>query len=228
MSNKNLKIFGVCGIVSALLYIAAWVVGDYLRPGYSTRKQAVSELIETGAPNKLLLDIMILGFHILVIPFAYGLHISIDQGKGKLAPILLSSAGGVGIVLTLFFPCDPGCNPVTFRGKMHILLAIPLGFLIMFSILAFSRRMKKDQNWSNFASYSRLTFFASFFLGVLSAAFAKSSLGGILERLLGLAYQQWYIVMGTALIGRGRGVRSPRFGRLDPGARHRGYQSVLG
>jgi hypothetical membrane protein len=206
MSNKNLKVFGVCGIVSALLYIAAWVVGDYLRPGYSTRKQAVSELIETGAPNKLLLDIMILGFHILVIPFAYGLHISIDQGKGKLAPILLSSAGGVGIVLTLFFPCDPGCDPVTFRGKMHIALAIPLGFLIMFSILAYSRRLEKDQNWLAFASYSRLTFLASFFSGVLSAAFAKSSLGGILERLVGLAYQQWYIVMGTALILREKAV----------------------
>jgi hypothetical membrane protein len=195
------KVFGICGIVSALLYISAWVIGGRLRPGYSARTQAVSELIEAGAPNKLLLDTMIMGFHVLVIPFAYGYHISINQGKGsKVAPALLASAGGLGIVLTLFFPCDPGCKPVTFRGKMHIGLAIPLGFLILFAILAFSQRMKTDEYWSSYSRYSLVTFISGLALGILSAAFAKSPIGGILERLLGIAYQQWYIVSGAAMI----------------------------
>lgn len=83
MTKKHLRFFGACGIVSALLYIAAWVLGSILRPGYSGRTQAVSELIEAGAPNKRLLDLMILGFHIMVIPFAYGLHIAMYKGKGS-------------------------------------------------------------------------------------------------------------------------------------------------
>ncbi len=205
MDKKRLQVFGVCGVFSALLYIAAWIVGGILRPGYSARKQAVSELIEAGAPNKRLLDTMILGFHILVIPFAYGLHIGVNSEKGsRLAPFFLGGAGGLGIVLTLFFPCDPGCNPVTWRGKMHIALAIPLGFLILFAILAFAKRMKIDERWSEYASYSLGSFASGLLLAILSAAFAKRSFGGILERLLGIAYQQWYIVMGIALIKQGQ------------------------
>jgi hypothetical protein len=203
MSKKNLRLFGACGIISALLYVAAWIVGAILRPGFSSKTQAVSELIEAGAPNKLLLDTMILGFHILVIPFAYGLHKGINDGKGsKVGPVLLASAGGVGIVLTLFFPCDPGCEPVTFRGIMHIVLSIPLGFLILFAILAFSRRLKGDEQWAGYDRYSLITFVAGLLAGIAAAVFAKSPIGGILERLVGVAYQQWYVVMGIGLIRR--------------------------
>ena len=45
-------------------------IGAALRPGYSVTGQAISELIERGAPNKALIDVLLLGFHGLVIPFA--------------------------------------------------------------------------------------------------------------------------------------------------------------
>jgi hypothetical membrane protein len=200
LNTKYNLFFGLAGIISALLYIAAWIIGDIMRPGYSMQTQAVSELIEAGAPNKLLLDIMIFGFHLLVIPFAYGLYRNIDNG-GKTGAALLAAAGLIGIVLTLFFPCDPGCVADTFRGTMHIVLAIPLGFLILFAILAFSRHFQNDEQWAGYSTYTLITFIVGLIMGVLSAAFAKSSVGGILERLVGIAYQQWYIVMGIALIG---------------------------
>lgn len=203
MTDKNLKLYGAAGITSALLYVAAWIVGPMLRPGFSSTTQAVSELIETGAPNKLLLDTMIFGFHLLVIPFAYGLHEGIDDDEGsKTGPLLLAAAGGLGLILTLFFPCDKGCVAQTFRGTMHIVLAIPLGFLILFAILAFSGRLRHAEGWNGYANYAVATFIIGLLLGILSAAFAKSPVGGVLERLIGIAYQQWYVVMGIALIRR--------------------------
>jgi hypothetical membrane protein len=204
LNRRNLKISGAAGIVSASLYIASWIIGAILRPGFSTQRQAVSELIEAGAPNKLLLDVMIFGFHLLVIPFAYGLHKGIDDEEdSKAGLLLLVSAGALGTILTLFFPCDPGCEPVTLRGTMHIVLAIPLGFLILFAILAFSRKLSRDKEWVGYGSYSLITFAGGLAAGILAAVFAKSSIGGILERLVGIAYQQWYVVMGLALIRRG-------------------------
>lgn len=203
MTKKELKFYGAAGVLSALLYIAAWIIGPILRPGFSSMTQAVSELIEAGAPNKLLLDGLIFGFHLLVIPFAYGLHQAIDGGKGsKIGPLLLVGAGVLGLVLTLFFPCDQGCVAETFRGTMHIALAIPLGFLILFALLAFSRRFKRAEGWGGYDTYSMATFLIGLVLGVLSAAFAKSPVGGLLERLVGLSYQQWYVVMGITLIRR--------------------------
>jgi len=204
MDRENPKVYGACGIVSAVLLTAAYVVGDLLRPGFSSMRQAISELIESGAPNKALLDGMLFGFHGLVIPFAYGLHRGIDGGKGsRLGPFLLAGAGVLGLVLTAFFPCDPGCEPVTLRGIMHIFISIPMGFMVLFSILAFSRRLKKTDDWAGYGRYSLITFSAGFLLGVLAVVFAKSSVGGLIERLISASYQQWYIVMGIALVRRG-------------------------
>jgi hypothetical protein len=81
-------------------------------------------------------------------------------------------------------------------------LAIPLGFLILFAILAFSRRLKDDEQWAGYDRYSLITFFVGLLAGIAAAVFAKSPIGGILERLVGVAYQQWYVVMGIALIRR--------------------------
>jgi len=138
-----------------------------------------------------------------VIPFSYGLHRAINNGKGsKIAPILLAGAGVLGVILTLFFPCDPGCEPVTFRGIMHILIAIPMGFLILFAILAFSRRLKNDKEWNIYSRYSLITFIVGILLGISTVVLAKASIGGLLERILTASYLQWYVIMGMALIRR--------------------------
>ena len=198
-----IKICGLCGIVSALLFTAADVTGAILRPGYSSIAQAVSELIEAGAPNKMVLDAMLFGFHGLVIPFSYGLHWGLSSGKGsKLGPILLGAAGVIGVVLTALFPCDPGCNPETFRGTMHIAMAIPMGFLIIFAILAFSRRLIKQPGWTGYGKYSLATFIVAVALAITTVVLAKSPIGGLLERVLTASYQQWYVVMGIVLLRR--------------------------
>jgi len=124
-----LRAAGLCGIVSALCFVAADALGSALRPGYSPVSDAISELIETGAPNKALIDAFLLGFHGLVIPFAIGLHREVRaRPRGWIAPLFLAGAGCLGVVLTLFFPCDPGCRPLTPQGTAHIFIAVPMGF----------------------------------------------------------------------------------------------------
>jgi hypothetical protein len=206
MSNRLiLAATGACGLVSVALFALADISGAALRPSYSSVSQAISELIETGAPHKTLLDAMLTGYHGLVIPFALGLHKSIGDGAGKrVGPILLAGAGVLGVVLTLFFPCDPGCEPfVSLRGTMHILIAIPMGFAILFAILAFSFRFSRDSLWGpGYALYSRVTFGAGVVLAAVTVALAESNVVGVLERLLTASYLQWYVVMGIGVIRR--------------------------
>ena len=203
MTNSSMRLYGLCGILSTFLYMSAYVIGALLRPGYSSISQATSELLEVGAPNMLLLGIMIFSFHALLLPFAYGLHKAIDGGKGsKAGPVLLATAGIMGMVLTVFFPCDKGCNPVTITGIMHIIIAIPMGFISVFSILAFSRRLKGNTQWVGFDKYSMITFVVSILLAIATSFLAKSGYGGFLQRILGVAYMQWWVVMGIALIKR--------------------------
>lgn len=202
MTIKLRTLYGLCGILSAVLFIAADVIGASLRPGYSMTAQAISELVEAGAPNKPLLDGLLLGFHGLVIPFAYGLHRTVGNGTGNpLGPLLLGAAGVLGVILTLFFPCDPGCEPFqTFRGTMHIVIAIPMGFAVLFAILAFSYRLSASGPWAAYAPYSKATFAGGVALAVITVVLAETALVGVFERALTAAYLQWYVVMGAALV----------------------------
>lgn len=199
------KPLAACGPLSAALFAAADRVGASLTPGYSSRSQAVSELIEVGAPYKHVVDPLLLGFHGLAIPFAVGLHLSLTDTRNSLkGPALLAGAGFAGLILTLFFPCDPGCEPfVSVRGTLHILIAIPMGFAVLFAILAFAQRFGRTPGWQGFRQYSLATFAAGIALAVITVAFAETDLVGWLERALTLTYLQWYAVVGIAAILRG-------------------------
>lgn len=192
------------GLVSVALFTAMDVIGAVLRPGYSSISQAVSELIEVGAPNKPVLDAMLVGYHGLVIPFAITLHYAVNRGTGsRVGPVLLALAGGLGVVLTLFFPCDVGCEPfVSVRGTAHIFIAIPMGFAILFAILAFSMRFARQPDWVRYVLYSRLTFAAGVALAGVTVLLAESEVVGLLERLLTASYLQWYVVMAIVVIRR--------------------------
>lgn len=182
------------------------ITGSMLTPGYSPISQAISELIESGAPAKPLVDPFLLVFHGLAVAFALGLGARLGGRGGQLGAGLLALAGVTGVILTLLFPCDPGCQPITWRGTAHIFLAIPMGFAALFSILAFSFARPGVAAWPQFTAYARLTFAAGVVLAIVTVAMAETSLVGLLERLLTLSYLQWYVVVGVWLMRRkGRG-----------------------
>lgn len=196
---------GLCGLASALFFVAADGLGAALRPDYSVLSQAISELIEAGAPNKAPLDLLLLGFHGLVIPFALGLHRAVRPGPGAaLAPALLGGAGALGVILTLFFPCDPGCRPVTLRGTLHIFIAVPMGVSVVLSILAFGRRFGGDPRWAGYRGYSYVTGGAGLALAAVTVALAETDVVGLAERGLTASYLQWYAVIGLRLARAGR------------------------
>jgi hypothetical protein len=74
--------------------------------------------------------------------------------------------------------------------------------MVLFAILAFSRRLRNAVDWAGFDKYSLVTFAAGFLFGILAVVFAKSPVGGLIERLISASYQQWYVVMGIMLISR--------------------------
>lgn len=199
-----LAIGGGSIIIAVALLVFADSYGSFARPGYSPVANAISELNETGAPNKRVLDLLIGTYHALVVPFAFGLLSATRNGRlSFLGPALLAVAGFLGVVLTLFFPCDAGCEPVTARGTAHIFIAVPMGFSILLAILAFSRRFSTVPRWTSFARYSKLTALAGLVLAVSTVVMAETDIVGLLERALTISYLQWYLVVGTVLLKLG-------------------------
>jgi hypothetical protein len=193
------RYLGSFGIVAAVLFVTADIVGSVLTPDYSMTADAISELVERGAPFKHVVDPLLAAYHAALIPFAAGLHFAIGGPKQPATgPLLLGGAGAAGVLLTVFFPCDPGCEPfITLPGTLHILIAIPMGFSILAAIWAFSRRMARVSEWSRYSSYSRFTAIVGLALAGGTVAFAETDVVGILERVLTVSYLQWYVVIGA-------------------------------
>lgn len=199
---KFTQVLGACGLFAVIFYLLADGLGIYLTPGYSLTSQAISELMEKDAPYKHVVDSLLLAYHGLVIPFAWGLHrVICDEDRNPLGPLLLAVAGGAGVILTLFFPCDPGCEPfVSVRGTAHIFLAILMGFAVLFAILGFSFRLAKAKRWRRYTSYSRLTFGAGLLLATITVMMAETQFVGLFERILTATYLQWYVAMAYLMI----------------------------
>ncbi len=51
----NNRLLAVCGILAPLLYTFTVILGGVITPNYSHVANAISELIESGAPYKTLL-----------------------------------------------------------------------------------------------------------------------------------------------------------------------------
>ena len=198
MKNAN-KAFAICGIIAPILYLSLAIIGGLLRPGYSHITHSVSELLVVGAPNKPLMDTMLIIYGVLMTLYPIGIHRGINEGKGsKVGPALLVVAG-VLTLITVFFPQDPGGEPVTFAGTMHIALVIPMVVLSLVALLAFWRRLKNDSLWAGYDRYSLVTFIVGITLGVISVILIDSPYMGLLERLSAGVILQWTFFMSIKL-----------------------------
>ena len=200
MKNSN-KAFAICGIIAPISYLSLAIIGGLLRPGYSHITHSVSELLVVGAPNKPLLLTILIIYGVLMILFPIGLHRGINEGKGsKVGPACLVVAGVLVLLTATLFPQDPGGEPVTFAGTMHVALVTSMAILSLIAILAFWRRLKSDSLWSGYDRYSLVTFIVAITLGVISVILIDSSYMGLLERLSVGAILQWIFVMAIKLV----------------------------
>lgn len=193
----------LCGPFAAAMFLCADLVGIFATPGYSPVSQAISELMERGAPAKAAVDPLLLLYHGLVVPFAWGLHRALPHGSpDRAGPLLIGLAGAAGVVLTLFFPCDPGCAPfVSLPGTLHIVIAIPMGFAILIGIWLTGRRLRHHRGP---ALHALGTAGLGLVLAVLTVGLAETSVVGFAERLLTWSYLQWYVVTGLLAWFRAR------------------------
>ena len=214
--DEILQFLGLCGILSAFFIVSATILGVALRPGADHIRMTISELYETGAPNAWWLMILFTAYHALVIPLAFGLHRGLPRGGfGRLGPILLGTAGLLGIPLGAYARCDPGCfGATTFRGQLHgilVLVTVPLIFGSMFAIW---HRVKDHEGWQRYARYTLVTAILGLGFGIGMSPFVQGPLAGLLERINVSILLQWYVVSGVVLIREARAA-APRI-RPDP------------
>lgn len=206
VSPSLLWILGLSGVLSAVLIVAATVIGVWLRPGFDHVAYTISELYEVGAPNAVGLMIGFTAYHALVIPLATGLHLGLPPSRhGWVGPTLLAAAGALGIPLGAWARCDPGCfGATTFRGQMHAVLVLLTVPLIYGAMLAFWWRLRQHPAWHACARYTLLTALIGLGFGLAMTPFVRGPYAGLLERISVAIMLQWYVVMGLRMMGVAR------------------------
>lgn len=93
-------------------------------PGYSVRRDFLSELSAFDAPYAVLMGLFGIGLvGSMMIAAAFGLYRAIENRRLASITAWLVGLSGMGFVLVALAPCDPACIPVepSLRMQVHLL-----------------------------------------------------------------------------------------------------------
>ena len=88
-----------------------------------------------------------------------------------------------------------GGELITLRGKMHLILVVASGILVIAGLVALWFRLHLVVAWSAFATFSLTSAIVSLILVIISGIFAKSKYMGLIERIMVSPYQIYYFVL---------------------------------
>jgi hypothetical protein len=202
-------VISLLGIVAPLFYIVPTVVGGLLRPGYSHISNSVSDLLASGAPNRVYLMIPFTVYPVLLSVFGFGLFAvlrskpaPLNSTTGLIGFILIGASMGVlGILTTTIFPQDPHGAPMTTPGLMHLILVAIQAISAIAAILLIGFWFRTN-GFSGYFIYSIASFVVLLITGIISiiGVTQGSQFIGLFERLNVGAITQWLIVIGLWFI----------------------------
>lgn len=202
------KILILCGVFAPLIYALAVILGGMLRPGYSHISQAVSELIEVGAPNKPLLNALFILYNGLTGVFGLALFNFVRAkspagsglNSGSLAALVLVAEAVFGFV-TVFFPQDVPGTPMTPTGTMHIVLAGLSSLATMAAMLLSALWFRGVPGLQGYSLYSWISLAVVFVTGGMAAYMTARGIpiNGLMERITIGGFLQWMLVVAVKL-----------------------------
>ncbi len=197
------------GIAAPLLYVVTVVLGGVLRPGYDHLSMAVSELIESGAPNLLLLVILLGVYNLLLIGFAWAEGMNLrGEGAGLAIAgcVILAVVGLLGLAVAILFPMDPRGAPASVQGILHLVLSGVISVSSILLILFIGFGLKRGGGFWIYSLISALAVIGTGVYAALSAA-QGSPLMGLAERLTIGCFLQWVFVFAVRLVREDTGRR---------------------
>ena len=201
----KLAVVSLFGIVAPLFYIIPTVVGGLLRPGYSHISNSVSDLLASGAPNRVYLMIPYTVYPVFLSVFGFGIFAilrskppPLNSQTGLIGFILIGASMGIlGILTMTIFPQDPHGTPMTTLGLMHLILVAVQAINAMAAIVLIGFWFRSN-GFSGYFIYSIISFVVLLITGIISIVGVTqgSQFIGLFERLNVGAIVQWLVVIG--------------------------------
>ena len=199
----NLKTISVFGIIAPTIFVVTIVVGGLITPGYSHLSQSISELVMSGAQNKLYLDISFSINYVFSCIFGFWLFAifrskasPLNSSTGLIGFITLGVIAVLSFLSSNFFTMNLPGTPATTSGTIHLILVALESIGSMAAILLVGLWFKKV-GLSGYSVYSIITLIIVFATGIMTlvATTQDSSYVGLFERLTIGAFALWSFII---------------------------------
>ncbi len=194
----DLRIFGMCGMLSPVIFTMMWIIGGFLYPGYNHIRDDISLMLAIDSPIKLLMDIMNIAASIFLLIFVLGLHESITNGEGsKIGPIVLVIASVLGLLVSLFFPLGPTREDP--RSTVHAAMVFAQVPFSAIGMIAIWRRLKKQEEWKLYGTISLVCFVLIMSSGMITPMVLDTAIMGLVERIGVCGVEAFFFVLGLGI-----------------------------
>ena len=149
--NRLQKTSAIFGIVGPVINAIVFTILGFLYPGYNPFSQFISELATSEAPHNIVMNIFgFIVFGLYLIFFGLGLYLSVKKHILISISMILFIISGICILTLSVFPCDVGCNNLTFTGIGHnILIKFP-SIAMPTAIILSLYPLWRDNNWKKY------------------------------------------------------------------------------
>ncbi|MGD2166103.1 MAG: DUF998 domain-containing protein [Anaerolineae bacterium] len=193
------------GMGAGIAYLLGDLVGGLITPNYSYVRHAVSELIQSGAENRLLLSAFLFLHALMIILFAVGvlaLH-PYEQSKSIFAGgILLLAVGMSHALSSSIFPMDPVGAESTVPGSVHLVLVgiTVVSIVILMPLLGVGTH--QHYAWPYFRSFTFLCLAVTIVSGIASPIVIGRGIPvmGLTERITGYTFYTWLFALAFLLV----------------------------
>src|SRR5262245_48227438 len=174
------------------MFLVAFTVAGFIRPGYSQIHQAVSDL-GVGS-NPWLLNLPLIALGPLLTAFVVGFFQSLGPALGdrwRWICTVLVLLPGLGLAWAGIFTEAPATVLLHWVvGNTLITIGSVVGFLVT------GLRLRRLAEWRGWGTYSIMASAMTLAIIVLEDALWTTGIGGLLERLLFLEMLAWYAAFG--------------------------------
>ena len=193
------------GIGAGIFYLLGDIVGGYITPNYNYIRNAVSELIQSGAENRIFLSSFMFLHAIMIILFSIGLLVHHQYSQSKsifIGGILLLIVGICHLLSSSIFPMDPVGAESTFPGAMHLILVgiTVIATFILLPLLGIG--LSRLYEWKYFIIFTFVCLGIILISGISSPIVIGRCIEvmGLTERITGYTFYIWLFVLAVLLI----------------------------
>lgn len=193
------------GFGAGIFYLLGDIIGGLITPNYNYVKNAVSELIQSGAENRRVLSVFMFLHAVMIMLFAAGILIQHSFDQSKLIYIGGLFLLGVGLshaFSSSLFPMDPVGESSTFPGKMHLILVgfTVVAIIVLMPLLGIG--FSQFYGWESFDIFTFLCLAIIAISGIASPVVIGKGIEvmGLTERITGYTFYVWLFLLAYLLV----------------------------